>query len=272
MDRERLIDEYFKRGYTYKEIQAVLCYNHDINISLVQLKRIIKNLGLHRRGHHSNLQQVVDYISSEVEQSGQQHGYRFMCRKLRKAGYTVTERMVMYALQLIDPEGVNLRKRRRLIRRRYYSKGPNEVWHVDSYDKMKPYGICINACIDGYSRKIIWANLDISTNDPCAIANNYIESVDELKASPQKIRVDAGTENVHMKTLHEFLTDDNAVLVGESTANTRIESWWAQYRRQNSEYFISMFHGLKEDGHFTGDKVDKELIRFCFSNLIQVRY
>ena len=27
---------------------------------------------------------------------------------------------------------------------------------IDSYDKLKPYGIGINGCIDGFSRHIMW--------------------------------------------------------------------------------------------------------------------
>ena len=26
---------------------------------------------------------------------------------------------------------------------------PNEVWHCDGYDKLKPYGFAIQGCIDG---------------------------------------------------------------------------------------------------------------------------
>ena len=29
-------------------------------------------------------------------------------------------------------------------------QGPNHVWHLDGYDKLKPFGFPIHACIDGY--------------------------------------------------------------------------------------------------------------------------
>ena len=28
--------------------------------------------------------------------------------------------------------------------------GPNYAWHCDGYDKLKPYGLPIHGCIDGY--------------------------------------------------------------------------------------------------------------------------
>ena len=34
--------------------------------------------------------------------------------------------------------------------RTVYMQGPNFIWHVDSYDKLKPFGFPINGCIDGY--------------------------------------------------------------------------------------------------------------------------
>ena len=47
-----------------------------------------------------------------------------------------------------------------------------------------------------------------------------------------------------------------------STLSTRIESWWGQYRRANYGFFIAMFHELQATGDYTGDAIDKELVRF----------
>jgi hypothetical protein len=41
--------------------------------------------------------------------------------------------------------------RKRLKRRIYCC--PNYLWHFDAYDKLKPYGICIHGCIDGFCSK-----------------------------------------------------------------------------------------------------------------------
>ena len=30
-----------------------------------------------------------------------------------------------------------------------HKKGPDFVWHIDGYDKLKPYGFPIHFCIDG---------------------------------------------------------------------------------------------------------------------------
>ena len=272
-DRDNLIMTYFTRGYRYEEIRAVLTHKHEITISIRHLSREIARLNLHRYGHHSPLADVVNFISNEIDRSGQQHGYRFMYKKCLSAGLRVNRDTVMEALRLIDPDGVDLRKRHRLIRRRYYSRGPNQTWHVDGWDKLVPYGIGVSACIDGYSREIVWAVAEKSNKNPKIIAYYYMDAVDRLGACPAKMRVDKGTENKNIITLQEFLTDDNSsVIVGSSKTNQRIECWWGQYRKGNSEYFISLFQNMMAEGDFVGDFIDKNLIRFCFLAVIQVMH
>ena len=38
-------------------------------------------------------------------------------------------------------------------------QGPNYVWHMDGYDKLKPYGFAIHACIDGYVQMVHYYDL-----------------------------------------------------------------------------------------------------------------
>ena len=66
---------------------------------------------------------------------------------------SVSKEFVRNALSTMDPEGVQRRSRHRLQMQQYHTKGPNFIWKLDGYDKLKPYGFCIHGCIDGYS---IW--------------------------------------------------------------------------------------------------------------------
>ena len=56
----------------------------------------------------------------------------------------VPRQLVASIMREVDPEGVQLRKRRRLHRRTYVSPRPNFAWHADGYDKLKPYGFSIH--------------------------------------------------------------------------------------------------------------------------------
>jgi hypothetical protein len=50
-----------------------------------------------------------------------------------------------------------------------------------SYDKLKPYGFGIHGCIDGYSRRILWLQVNPSNNNPSYVALYYMKCVQELK-------------------------------------------------------------------------------------------
>ena len=79
--------------------------------------------------------------------------------------FRIPRDMFLQMMHEIDPEGVRQRKAERLVRQRYYAQGPNYVWHVDGYDKLKPYGFCFNGAItDGYSRRILWLEVSNSNN------------------------------------------------------------------------------------------------------------
>ena len=76
-----------------------------------------------------------------------------------------------------DPEGVQLRKRRRLRRRKYTSLGPNFVWHIDGHDKLKQYGFSIHGGIDWFSRRALWLEISKSNKMPEVIAKYYLDAV-----------------------------------------------------------------------------------------------
>lgn len=82
--------------------------------------------------------------------------YIALQRKCLYNGLVVTKKSFRVLLNILDPEGVAAQSKRRLVRRRYRSNGSNETWHIDGYDKLKPFGVAISGCIDGFSRSIIW--------------------------------------------------------------------------------------------------------------------
>ncbi len=278
MDRDGFISLYHDLGFSQREILLFLAQNHGCVISQRHLRRILKAKGLHRSSKRSDIVNVATYVSRQLDLSGRQHGYRMMHLKCQLAGYTISREDVRILLTILDPEGVNLRKRRRLIRRRYITRGPNQIWHVDSYDKLSRYGIGINGCIDGYSRFIIWMEACYTNSDPKVIAGYFMRATASRRGCPRVIRADLGTENGVMRQIQLQLrgehqdnqAGDKSFVYGKSTTNTRIESWWSILRKQNAQFWIELFRGLQEAGEFSGSALDKELIRFCFMTIIQV--
>lgn len=276
--QQHLIEKYFNLGLQNKEILVFLRSLHNIHISERTIKRRLDRLNLRRRKNWTDLEDVIKYLQHILSSSGQMHGYRWVHLKCLQSGLVVSQRVVREILKLLDPEGVEYRKRHRLRRRQYSNKGPNFLWHVDSYDKLKRYGICINGCIDGFSRHIIWLRAGCSSSDPKVIAGYYLDAIRQLGGCPETIRTDNGTENGNVEKIQVILTDlyrnnagnKPAFIYGRSTANQRIESWWSILRKHNSQYWITLFETLRDDGLFDGSYLDKSLIQFCFMDIIQV--
>lgn len=277
-DRDRLIRLYFDLGLAQREILYCLAQNHQIIISLRHLKRQLKRLHLYRRKHTSDILDVALFIVEKLQSSGVLHGYRWMHSKCLQNRLVVDQNTVRHLLAIMDPENVDKRRRRRLQRRMYRGVGPNFTWHMDSYDKLTPYGICINGCIDGFSRKILWLQAFHTNSNPKVIAGYFIESVVNATGCPRRVRADNGTENGVVEALqtflrrnhHDGLADARSFVYGQSIANQRIESFWNILRRESVQYWINIFSEMRDNGDFSANFIDKNLIQFCFMGLIQV--
>ena len=270
LSHDHILNQYFRMGLSNAEIGMCLQLHHRVISSERTVKRRLSDLGLFRRKNYSDDFNIAFFIEKQLEGSGRMHGYKWMHLKCLQNGLTVTQETVRVLLSVLDPVGVELRKRQRLRRRSYYTEGPNMIWHLDGYDKLKPYGVAIHGCIDGFSRHVIWLHAYTTNNDPRVIGNYYIEAVKQCGGYPIKVRADMGTENVIVEQMHIFLREQqDSFLYGKSVHNQRIEAWWAILRRQTIQFWMNLFEGLKEEA-FTGSFLDKALVQFCFLHLIQV--
>lgn len=276
--RDKLVENYFMLGLHQKEIIGLMKSIHNIAIHPRTLKRTLQKLALYRKKNFSNLETVLDFVGEQLEKSGYLHGYRWMHLKCIQNGFVVTQNTIREMLSLLDPIGVDGRKRKRLRRRQYSTQGPNCIWHVDSYDKLKPYGICINGAIDGFSRYVLWLRAGRTSSDPKVIAGYFVQTIENLGGHPHTIRSDMGTENGTIEkiqtALRRLFPEDGSqrppFLYGRSTANQRIECWWSILRKHNAQFWINLFETLKDENLFNGTYLDKSLIQFCYLNIIQV--
>lgn len=146
LERDGLIEAYFHLGLQYLEIVGFLGLVHGFFLSIRQLKRILKQRNLRRRGQRSSGEDIVAAIECELRESGCLVGYRLMHQRLvLDYGISVGRETTRQVLKALDPDGVERRSRHRLSRREYYAKGPDYIWHCDGYDKLKPFGFCNTA-------------------------------------------------------------------------------------------------------------------------------
>ena len=88
-----------------------------------------------------------------------------------------------------------------------------------------------------------------------------------------------GTENVVMGDMQRLLRrhgndvwgGERSWLTGTSSANQRVEYWWAFLRKQCVQFWMEIFHELQDEGLYDGGHLDKNLAQFCFLGLVQVR-
>ncbi len=194
-----LIVYYFNRGFTYKHIALMLEKHHNIVINQRTLKRRLKDYGLSRRHEVDDelRRWVRDIILLEIKNGPDSlNGYRTMWHILRiRHHINVPWHVVEQILREVDPQGVEERKHRCLKRRTYVSPGPNFCWHIDGYDKLKPFSFSIHGCVDGFSRRILWLEVQRYNKNPRSVAKYFLKYVKAARGCPTRVYTDPGTEN-----------------------------------------------------------------------------
>ena len=89
-----------------------------------------------------------------------------MWARIRKRGIIVKRARVMTLLKELDPDGVETRRKKRLRRRAYHTKGPHFTWHIDGLDNLKPFGFSVHSCVDGFSRRLLWLKVGPTNKNP----------------------------------------------------------------------------------------------------------
>ena len=175
-----------------------------------------------------------------------------------------------------DPEGVQLRKRRRLRRRKYTSSGPNFVWHIDGHDKLKPQGFSIHGGIDGFSRRVLWLEISTSNKMPEVIAKYYLDAV-KRNDLPVNVKPGDGTEHSLVQPIHLLVRnidgsepDLESFSIVTSLANQRIEAFWPISLRDKIGWWKRFFQDMVDLDLFSNDDpVLLEAIRFWFMRLLR---
>ena len=116
-------------------LSAALLLNDGVVISIRQIKWILQRLNLHQRWLLGSTSSTVVHHRS-VACIRTASWYRWMFEKCKANGLVVKKEDIQILLATLDPEGSNITLSRRIKRRLYFTKGPNFLWHIDSYDKL----------------------------------------------------------------------------------------------------------------------------------------
>ena len=270
---------YFKAGFDYNSIVSFLVAFHGMFISLRTLRRCLRRCGLKRRKKNTPIVKITDFLRNELNESGSLLGYRAMHQRLIENDLQGDRETVRIMLQVVDPDGVSRGSRHRLQRRKYTTKGPNYVWHIDGNDKLKPFGFEIHGAIDGYSRRILWLCISSSNKSPYIIASYFTDYVRVLGGVPRKIRGDRGTENVNVAGIQRFLRRNHSdglagflsFVYGKSVSNQRTEAWWSFFFKSSLSWWMNLFKDFRDRQMYDdSNPIQVECLRFCFYELFRM--
>ena len=73
--RRYVLKNYFTAGFSYKEILNFLFRFHRIKVTIRHLNRLLRQCSLQRRGNHSNIKTVIEFIQDELKGSSLSFGY-----------------------------------------------------------------------------------------------------------------------------------------------------------------------------------------------------
>ena len=238
--KKRIQVLFFEIGLDDKDMLHVL-QQEGFQIGKYALVRLRFELNLRRREYTVEQQQKADIIvrnlvAQELEKGAiDGYGRRYLYTYFRQRGFICARDRLFQAYRTLNPQAVESRKQD-LQRHRgeYIVPGPDFIWSIDGYDKLKPYGIEIYACIDAYARYIPWIYIGISNSTAISCLRQYLDCIEANDRQPRFVRSDRGGETVMLADAHfqlqQALESDlefrDCYLYGTSTANQRIEAWW----------------------------------------------
>lgn len=104
----------------------------------------------------------------------------YECSLLELANLQYLRPLIAKYLKQTEPEAVEQRKARRLVRKRYWAAGVNDTWSQDQHDKWGRFGLWLHACVDVFSGYIIWIKIWWNNRNPRVVCSWYIDAVHKL--------------------------------------------------------------------------------------------
>ncbi|KAI7790512.1 hypothetical protein IRJ41_004513 [Triplophysa rosa] len=201
----------------------------------------------------------MDIATSELKHWSPWQGIRAMHKRVRDVrGIQPCYRNdVGVIMTELDASGLIRRcpGKKKIERRKYFSRGPNYTWHIDGNDKLKFFGIWVHLGIDGFSRKIIWLKAGTSNRKQSFIARYFYDAVQEHGGCPRIVRADRGTENLivgQMQVAFHFRQASDqgrdSFRVGKSVHNQRAEFFNSMLKKTWIKKWQVTFETMMESG------------------------
>ena len=142
---------------------------------------------------------------------------------------------------------------------------------MDQETQWANWVFCLSGAIGGFSRRVIYLKVGQTNHGPQVIARYYLDAGEKIGGCPQILQTDCGTENVTIAALQTLFCEvsDSGIDASKchryssSQNNQRIECWWSSFRKSRSEWWITKFQQLTENGFFNaGNIIQKWCLQF----------
>ncbi|KAM4061480.1 reverse transcriptase [Hirsutella rhossiliensis] len=144
---------------------------------------VLKEFGLKRalpppilkRSKSQGTRPVLFNSQAQISTTLQGHGRNYLYTYMRQQHHIISRDALYAEYRDFTPENVRERwGRTRYTRRDFSIHGPDWVWSIDGYDKLKNWGFEIYAGIDAYSRYITWFYCGFSSSTSWNVAKQYL--------------------------------------------------------------------------------------------------
>jgi hypothetical protein len=211
-------------------------------------------------------EKLDELVESEVMEQPNR-GAVMLCGLCVAAGHKVTRERVRAAIHRVDPEGVERRKAKPIVRKVYSVEGVHHLWHLDGNHKFIRYGLVIHGCVDGRSRFITYLKC-ANNNSSKTVVTFFRNACQQIGVIPSRVRGDRGGENV---LVADYMIDRRGAgrgsyISGSSKHNTRIERLWRDVRQQATQRYLTLLKGWEKDAA-VGLNVENLLHMFCLHHL-----
>lgn len=262
---------FYTYGFNDASILRDIQIQDRLQASPFAIRRIRWENGMKRRFRTSEereaaLRTAIQFLESDLQQSTaiRNMGRGYLYHYVRQQGNILVSQNRLYNFyRSILPEEVQKRREGNFKHRTDFSvPGPNFLWCLDGYEKLKRFGFQIYACVDAYSRCIIWFYVGRSATTSLSTLKQYLRTIQRLGMRPFFTRSDHGVETPLWVAAQAMLAqvgpaeisyEDEAGnqhryrqgeriqschMYGPSTRNIRIESWWSQLRKGATDRWI----------------------------------
>ena len=235
-----VLECYLEEDFTISEIASMM------SVSESTIYRRMRLYGQSKLEFCDISDEELDHYVEETTKEFPRCGELLLKQLLYGKGVKVQRMRLRDSLHRVDGLGVQERKKKRLQRRVYNVKGPNELWHVDTNHKLIRWNFVIVGGIDGFSRLPVM--LECTDNNTAAtLLKCFLEAVRQF-GIPSRVRSDKGFENVGIA---DFMIEKRggnrgSMITGPSTHNQRIERLWKDVYEGVLRLYYDLFYFMED--------------------------